>query len=255
MNTLKKDYKLFWIYLLSGSIYACQGFEGLPSTSLFFYLKEKLHLDPSTIMYLGTITSIAWLVKPLWGYLCDNYLTKKKWILLSLLGSLIACLYLGISSFIILPVLILLMTLGSWTSAVRDVAVDGIMCVDGKKTNSCDRIQAIQWTSITIAGILVSLAGGIIADHLSYKFAYLCLVPIYLIILGIVLRYKTTVSINRTKESILKTIYSYKELFTNKSFLFACLFLFLYNFSPGFGTPLMFIERDKFLWSGTFMGT
>jgi predicted MFS family arabinose efflux permease len=52
----------------------------------------------------------------------------------------------------------------------------------------------------------------------------------------------------------LETICSYKELFTNKQFLLGAAFLFIYNFAPGFGTPLMFIQRDVFHWSGTFMG-
>lgn len=255
MNILKKDKKLLWIYILSASIYFVQGIEGLPSLSLFFYLKEKLHLDPSTIMYLSLITSIAWGIKPIYGYLCDNYLTKKAWILISLLGSLAICLGLGLTPFIILPLLIILMSTMSLTTAIRDVAVDGIMCVDGKETDSCDKIQSIQWTSITVAGILVSLAGGVIADHFNYKVAYLSLLPIYLIIIATVLRYRTTVPEKRTRVSIWRTICSYKELFTNKKFLYTCLFIFLYNFAPGFGTPLMFIERDVFKWSGTFMGT
>jgi MFS family permease len=273
--------RLKWIYILSASIYFTQGIEGLPGLSLFFYLKEKLHLDPSTIMYLSLITSIAWGIKPIYGYLCDNYLTKKAWILLSLLGSLGICLGLGLTPFIILPLLIVLMATMSLTTAIRDVSVDGIMCVDGKETDSCDKIQSVQWTALTIAGILVSLAGGYIADHFNYKFAYLCLIPIYAIIIGIVLRYKSKKSsipieylpgvcskceypetcpsevpgrCRQIKLTLLETICSYKELFTNKPFLFACLFIFLYNFNPSFGTPLMFIERDVFKWSGTFMG-
>jgi MFS family permease len=284
MNILKKDNKLFWIYFLSASIYGCQGIEGLPSTSLFFYLKETLHLDVSTIMYLSLITSIAWGVKPIYGFFCDNFLTKKAWILISLIGSLLICLFMGLNSLLILPILILLMSTMSLTTAVRDVANDGIMCVEGKESNSCDKIQTVQWTAITIAGIIVSLGGGYIADHFNYKIAYLCLIPIYLIIIAIVLRYRTTVSKNRTVEpacgsckykescsgndnhicenykkenkkvSILETICSYKELFTNKQFLLGALFLFIYNFAPGYGTPLMFIQRDTFHWSGSFMG-
>jgi len=34
-----------------------------------------------------------------------------------------------------------------------------------------------------------------------------------------------------------------------------CLFLFLYKFSPAFGTPLTFILKDKFMWSKQFIGT
>jgi MFS family permease len=251
---MKINKTLFWIFVLSSSVYFTQGIEGLPGLALTFYLKEKLHLTPSVIMYLGAITGLAWLIKPLWGYLCDNYLTKKKWIVISLLGSLVTCLYLGLNPFLALPIIILLASIGSWTTAVRDVAVDGIMCVEGKEANECGRIQSIQWTSITIAGIIAGLIGGYVADHFNYQFGYLCLIPFYLIIMGVVLRYRTTVPKNRTHVHILETICSYKELFTNKKFLIGCLFLFLYNFNPSFGTPLFFIERDSFHWSGTFIG-
>jgi MFS family permease len=266
-----KNKKLFWIFVLSSAVYFTQGIEGLPGLALTFYLKEKLHLSPSTIMYLGSITGLAWLIKPLWGYLCDNYLTKKKWIIISLLGSLGICFYLGLNPFLSLPIIILLASIGNWTTAVRDVAIDGIMCVEGKKANECGRIQTIQWTSITIAGIIAGLIGGYVADHFNYQFGYLCLVPFYLIIIGVVLKYRTTIPQNNTdlilkrdkiycigKNAFFRQLYqdllSYRELFTNKKFLIGCLFLFLYNFNPSFGTPLFFIERDSFHWSGTFMG-
>jgi len=253
-----KNNKLLWIYILSASVYFTQGIESLPGLSLFFYLKEKLHLSPSTIMYLSTITGIAWLIKPIQGFLCDNYLSKKTWIILSLLGSVLISFYLGLIAFLPLSILIVLMALGSFNATIRDVANDGIMCVEGKEANECGSIQAIQWTAITFAGIITGLVGGYIADHYSYKVGYLTLIPIYLIIMGIVVKYKS--SAKRETQStqkpptLIQSILSYKELFTNKSFLFACLFIFLYNFAPGFGTPLMFIERDAFHWSGTFMG-
>jgi predicted MFS family arabinose efflux permease len=293
VSTIKKQDKLFWIYLLSGSIYFTQGIEGLPSMAMFFYLKEHLHYDAATIMYISSITGLAWLVKPLWGYICDNFFTKKLWIVVSLLGSMLISTLFGVLPALPLILLIGLMSISSWNAAVRDVAVDGIMCCDGKEAGNCDKIQAIQWISITIASILVGLAGGYIADHFNYKVAYLSLLPIYLIIVAIVLRYRTSVPKIRTGVHVLETICSYKEyltkdaffkyplvapivqlfiyiynlnpnfyraigsykeLFTNKKFLLACLFLFLYKFNPSFGTPLMFIQRDVFHWSGTWMG-
>ena len=201
------------------------------------------------------------------------HLSKKKWIILSLLGSIGISLYFGLSPLIPLGVIILMLSLGGANAAIRDVAVDGIMCVDGKANDNCDKIQAIQWTSITVASILVGLGGGYIAQHFTYKIGYLCLIPIYLIILGVVLKYRTTVPQNRTpncpcseagfmcehcdpdeKPSFIQSILSYKELFTDKKFLFACLFLFLYKYSPSFGTPLAYIQRDTFKWSAQFMG-
>jgi len=173
-----------------------------------------------------------------------------------LLGSIGIALFLGLSPILTIPILIITGIIANYNSASRDVAVDGIMCVDGKETNTCDKIQAIQWILITVASIFVGLGGGYIAQHYTYKVAYLCLVPIYLIIIGIILNYKNNaVKVIQQRENVLTTLYSYKELFTNKSFLFACLFLFLYKFSPSFGTPLSYIERDIFKWSAQWMGT
>lgn len=279
---MKKNSKLLWIYILSSSIYFTQGIEGFPGMAFFAYLKEKLHFNPSTIMYLGALTSIAWLIKPLLGFLIDNFLSAKKWIILSLLGSLGVCIYLGISPFMPLFILIPVLILSNFNAASRDVAIDGIMCVEGKKVNKCSNIQSIQWISITVASIIVGLFGGYIADHYSYQLGYLCLIPIYLLIIGIILKYKTSKKISKKEDScgsckfslecsgddnnicdgfqlrietipILETICSYKELFTNKQFLLGCAFLFVYKFAPGFGVPLSFIEKDQFHWSWTFM--
>jgi predicted MFS family arabinose efflux permease len=168
---------------------------------------------------------------------------------------------------------------------MRDVGIDGIMCIEGKATDTCDKIQSIQWIAITVAGIISSLAGGYIADHFNYKLAFLWLISVYLLAIVIVLRYKSTVLQRRTGDCrdchycldcegsenntcssfrprtikkknvhILETIRSYKELFTDKKFLLVCIFIFLYNYSPSFGTPLMFIQRDHWRWSGTWMG-
>jgi len=251
---MKINKTLLKIYVLSSLIYFAQGIEGLPGLAFFLFLKEKLGFTAEKVMFIGSITGLAWVIKPLWGYLCDNYLSKKIWIILSLLGSIGISLFFGLSPLIPLGIIILMLSLGGANAAIRDVAVDGIMCVDGKANDNCDKIQAIQWTSITVASILVGLGGGYIAQHFTYKMGYLCLIPIYLIIIGVVLKYRTTVPQNRTIAPVWKTICSYKELFTDKKFLFACLFLFLYKYSPSFGTPLSYIERDTFKWSAQFMG-
>ena len=252
-----KNKKLMWLYILSGAIYATQGFEGVVSLPLFAYLKEHLNFTPQKIMFISSIITIPWLIKPVFGFLIDFFLSKKLWIILSLIGSIIISLFFGLSTFLTLPLILIAATLGSYFTATRDISNDGLACVEGKENNTCNIFQNVQWTSITIAGIITSLAGGFIADKLNYKFAYLCLIPIYFIILWIISQYKTVphnktiVPFNRT--ILFKSILSYKELFTNKTFLFGCLFIFLFNFSPSFGTPLLFIER-KWGWSYSFIG-
>ena len=286
LYTMKNNIK--WLYFLGAGIYFLQGIEGLPGLSLFFYLKETLHLDVSTIMYIGTITSIAWLIKPLLGYFIDTFFTKKKWMVFSILGSIITCLFLGLSPIISLSLLIGLMTLSSSNTAIRDIATDGLSCIEGKENKNTGQIQATQWGSITIASIFVGLGGGLVAQFCNYKIAFLCLIPFYFLMLFVVNKFKETkqCSSNNCKnckhfnscnkyvheslvlmtncpnhskiiesKSHIESIKSYRELFTNKSFVFTCLFLFFYNYSPSFGTPLSFIERDIFGWSKMWMGT
>jgi MFS family permease len=247
--------KLFWLYLLSIMVYACQGIEGIPGMALFFYLKEHLHFSPEKIMYIGSIVTIPWLIKPIFGFFIDNFMTQKKWIIASLIGSIIISFWFGLSPILTIPLIIGISILGNLNTAIRDIANDGLACVEGKANDACATFQNVQWLAITVAGIFAGLAGGYIADHYNYRIGYLCLLPFYLIILGVISKYKVEKpSQTKKKPSLLSTLLSYKELFLNKKFMLGCLFILLYNFNPSFGTPLAYVERDTFHWSGTFMG-
>jgi len=242
----------FWIYLLSASIYFTQGIENLPSLPFFFYLKDTLHLDESRIMYLSAWITLAWLIKPMWGYLSDNFLTKKVWIVGSLIGSLVFSIVLGLIPYLPILWLIIFMSVASATTAIRDVNVDGLACVEGKKAKITGRIQSLQWGFLTVASVLTGFLGGYLSEHWNYRVGYLSLIPIYLLIIAIVMKYNPSKSITKTAINLRQTL---KELFTDKRLLLVCLFLFLYKFSPAFGTPLTFIMRDNFQWSKQWIGT
>ncbi len=263
-----KNKNLFWIYGICSLCYFIQGIEALPGLSLFKYFKEVLLYPPEKLMILNSIIGLAWIPKIIWGILIDRFFSKKAWITISLLIDILTVLFLGIWS-LPLVMLITMMFLNSTDSAIRDVAVDGVMCVEGKKHNATGRLQSIQWISITIASIFTGLGGGYIADHFDYKIGFLLLIPIYLLMFIPLYFYKEEkkITLDRSrmycigKKSFSSYFFNFKEglkpygkIFKNKSFLWACLFLFLYKFSPSFGTPLSYIERDQFKWSFQFMG-
>jgi MFS family permease len=244
--------KFGFIFALSALVYFGQGIEGLPSTAFFFYLKETLGFNESKIMFLSSLIALAWLIKPVIGYLIDtSHWTKRTWILISLVTSGVIASLLGYSVFTI-QAIIFLMMLGNWNAAVRDVAVDGIMCIEGKKHQITGRIQSIQWIAITIASVLVGVGGGFIAEHFDYRMGYLLLLPFYFIIGTFAFGYKETTAEKRNTESFITTL---KHLFTDKNLLIVALFIFLYKFAPSFGTPLTFIMRDEFQWSKLWIGT
>jgi len=243
--------KLFWIFALSSAVYFTQGIEGLPSQGLFYYLKETLHFSPEKIMLISSITISAWLVKPIIGYVIDNFLHKKAWIFIALLLDIISVLFLGLLS-LPLVILITMIILNSTDTAFRDVAVDGIMCIEGKKYNATGRIQSIQWISISIAGLLTGIGGGYIAEIWGYKGAFLSLIPIYILVGIPAFFYKEERTLeNKTSSTLFLDL---KKLFAHKQLLIIGLFIFLYKYSPSFGTPLFFIQRDTFKWGKIWIG-
>jgi len=243
--------KLFWIFALSSAVYFTQGIEGLPSQGLFYYLKETLHFSPEKIMLISSITISAWLVKPIIGYVIDNFFNKKAWIFIALLLDIISVLFLGLLS-LPLVILITMIILNSTDTAFRDVAVDGIMCIEGKKYNATGRIQSIQWISISIAGLLTGIGGGYIAEIWGYKGAFLSLIPIYILVGIPAFFYKEERTLeNKTSSTLFLDL---KKLFAHKQLLIIGLFIFLYKYSPSFGTPLFFIQRDTFKWGKIWIG-
>jgi len=203
-------------------------------------------------MYIGSITGVAWLFKIIWGYLIDNYLSKKTWYSIALFSSIVLSLFLGTIGFT-LSALIILFTIASLATSFRDVAVDGIMCIEGKKANLCGKIQSVQWIAITIASLIVGLVGGYIAQNLNYKIGFIIIIPLYFLAGILIYKYKENKSTIK-RENFKLNISKYKVLYTNKRFVFMCLFMFFYSYAPSFGTPLAFIQRDSFHWSETWIG-
>ena len=243
--------KLFWIFALSSAVYFTQGIEGLPSQGLFYYLKETLKFSPEKIMVISSIIMSAWLVKPVIGYIIDNFFNKKIWIFIALGLDIILVFFLGLVQ---LPLFILIgvLIINSADAAFRDVAVDGIMCVEGKKYSLTGKIQSVQWISISIAGLLTGIGGGYIAEKWGYQAGFLSLIPIYLLV-GIPAFFYREDNAIETKAST-TLLLDLKKLFTNKRLLIVGLFIFLYKYSPSFGTPLFFIQRDTFKWGKIWIG-
>ena len=237
---------------MTSSVYFTQGIEGLPNQGLFYYLKETLNFSAEKIMLISSLISFAWLVKPLIGHLIDNWLTKRTWIFISLTLDIIFVLFLGLLQ-MPLYILVILLIINSGNAAFRDVAVDGIMCVEGKKYQATGKIQSIQWVSVLIAGLITGIGGGFIAQRWGYQAGFLCLVPVYLTV-GLMAYFYQEERAPRVDLPAVSLLSNLKILFSDKKILLIGLFIFLYKYSPSFGTPLMFIQRDSFKWDKIWIG-
>jgi hypothetical protein len=57
------------LYLLAILTFFNQGIGNLSSLPLYFFLKDTLGIGIPTIMLIGALTNLPWLIKPLWGFL------------------------------------------------------------------------------------------------------------------------------------------------------------------------------------------
>lgn len=231
---------LFWL----------EGWENLYSQPLFYYWKETLHYSESTIMYLGSIISVAWLIKPIIAYFINCFSTKKMWLIIPGVLSIILS---GILGWFTFPMwaLICFLAFHSAQSAIKNIAFNGMMCEQGKIHGITGKIQSIEWGTLTIASILVGVIGGWMAQHFTYQICFLILIPFYLLVLLFTFKYKEEKVISNQKDSFLVIL---RNLFSDKQLLLLCLFIFLFNLAPSIGTPLMFIQRDTFHFSKIFIG-
>ena len=203
-------------------------------------------------MVISSITTFAWLVKPLIGYIIDNFLAKRTWVFISLALDIIFVLFIGLFH-MPLAILIALLILTSNNAAFRDVAVDGIMCVEGKKHQITGKIQSIQWASILAAGLFTGLGGAYIAEKWDYKIGFLLLIPVYLLVMLPAFFYQEEKQGKPPGFSSL--LFDLKKIFGDKKILIVAFFIFLYKYSPSFGTPLFFIQRDSFKWGKMWIGS
>jgi MFS family permease len=125
------------------------------------------------------------------------------------------------------------------------------MCVEGKKYQATGKIQSIQWISILVAGLITGIGGAFIAEKWDYKIGFLCLIPVYLLV-GLPTYFYQEEQGEKGYSTLLSDL---KRLFSDKKIIIIGLFIFLYKYSPSFGTPLFFIQRDSFKWGKIWIGT
>lgn len=120
----------FEIYAIL-TVYFVQGALGLSRLALSFFMKDQLHMSPADMAALGGITTLPWVIKPLYGFLSDGvplfgYRRRSYLVLAGAVGCL-SWLALGFGAANTYSTVLLATVLGSASVAVSDVVVDSIV--------------------------------------------------------------------------------------------------------------------------------
>ncbi|MGH7974946.1 MAG: MFS transporter [bacterium] len=248
-----------FLYILAALGHFSQGIASLASQPLYYYLREHLGISVSTIMLIGSLTNIPWMIKPLYGFLSDFLpifsLRRKPYMIISGAICSIMALVIGLSPVVSLSILIAYLTVYAIGQAGDNVATNGLVIEQGVKKGIIGKFQSVQWASIGVASILTGFLGGYISEHADYHIAYLiiALFPASIAVMSFWLKEEKYVhELHAPHES-----HHVKEFFlklNNKQLILSAIFLYLFWFSPSFGTPLMDKMRSEFHFSKIWIG-
>ncbi|KAF3557408.1 hypothetical protein F2Q69_00011526 [Brassica cretica] len=158
-------------------VYFVQGVLGLARLAVSFYLKDDLHLDPAETAVITGLSSLPWLVKPLYGFISDSvplfgYRRRSYLVLSGLLGafswSLMAAFvdskYSAASCIL----------LGSLSVAFSDVVVDSMVVerARGESQSVSGSLQSLCWGSSAFGGIVSSYFSGSLVESYGVRFVF-----------------------------------------------------------------------------------
>lgn len=88
---------------------------GISMVALQFLYKDEFHLDPSNASFIDSISTIPWIIKPVWGYISDSfyffgYRRKSYLILFSMVQILSWCILLTFTTKVYVGIICLLLS-------------------------------------------------------------------------------------------------------------------------------------------------
>lgn len=257
-------------------VYFIQGLFNICRLALSFYYKDTLHLTPFDLTIISSISTIPWVIKPLYGFISDTFplfgYKRKSYLIFSgLLGSISWAVLGNIATLInngqILGDTIstyssvFLVTLSSLGLAFSDVIVDAIVVSKSRDQDKAGSLQSICWTASSIGGIISAYFSGYLLQNYGTTFVFYLTSVIPLTILG-------TAGLIKENKTYQSDVYNHKEIYTllkekskniweillKESILYPFLFLIIWNITPSAGMAFFYYQVNELGFQPEFFG-
>ena len=242
--------------VLFAIVYFAQGMWYLPNQTLTIVLKER-GLSAAEVAAFFSITTIPWLIKPIYGLLSDfvPLFGRRRQSYLLLCSALAAGAGLALSAaaptYWRLAGLFTLMGLGL---AFVDVLVDALMVEAGKPLGLTGTFQSVQWAAIYTAAILVGEVGGYLAERRSLSLAFLMAALFPLVSLFMTVGFVQEPPARADGDAFRRSMAAIKAALGECDDWIVAGFIFFFTFSPSFGPALLYYQTDVLRFSQQFIG-
>ena len=243
--------------VLFGIVYFAQGMWYLPNQTITISLKDG-GLSAGQVATFFAITTVPWLIKPVYGLLSDfvplfGY-HRKSYLLLTSSTAAAAGLFLGVTgdhAYWRMAAFFTLMALGL---AFTDVLVDALMVENGKPMGLTGAFQSVQWGAITAASILVGELGGYLAEHRRLHATFFLAACFPLVSLLMAAFFVREAPARRDREAFATTWAAIREALREREVWVVGGFILFWTFSPSFGPALLYYQTDHLHFSQQFIG-
>ena len=233
---------------------------GLINQPLTFYLKEALGWKADEVAAFLSVMILPLVIRPLYGLVSDSLplfgYKRKSYLVVVNAGVVLGYLALAATGN---PSLIFAALLGvALLMAAGSTIAGAIMVEHGKRSGLSGTLINQQWLWFNVAAVFVSAGGGFIAQHgtasVGYRLAAVvaaagpCLIA--LSCWSLVSEQRQTSS----RPPLRAGLEAIRSAGRSRQLWIVGIFLVLYNFSPGLGTPLYYHMTDKLHFEQHFIG-
>ncbi|KAK6146057.1 hypothetical protein DH2020_019926 [Rehmannia glutinosa] len=280
-SLLKKKYstnsiRLFGVDLTADNIavamvYFVQGVLSLSRLAVSFYLKDDLHLDPAETAIISGVSSLPWLVKPLYGFISDSFplfgYRRRSYLVISgLLGALSWSL---MATFVDSKYgVAFCILLGSLSVAFSDVVVDSMVVerARGESQSMSGSLQSLCWGSSAFGGIVSSYFSGSLVGAYGVRFVFglTALLPLITSAVAVLVEEQPVVGptkvhnllldssdfLKSSKRSIMQLWGAVKQ----PNVLLPTLFIFLWQATPQSDSAMFYFTTNELGFTPEFLG-
>ena len=237
----------------------CQAKVGVVWQPLTHYLKQTQGWDALQIAASLAVLDVPWIVKPIYGMISDflplcGY-RRRSYLIVANVAAVFA--FLWCTRLLVPAPLVFALTLTSIAMATASTVCGALLVENGQRYNASAAFINQQWLWFNVAVMVASVLGGELIELLSPAGALhaalgLAAVAPLVVVASIGLVDERRAGIDLAELS--SAFRGFLDTFRSRTLWVVAAFLFLYYFSPGFGTPLYFYMTDTLRFSQGTIG-